>query len=185
MNDANTKKAAWKSKAISEMTEFYIIAMYLAFFFGLFTWYRRLILAEYKISYLHYGTAVIKALVLAKVIMIGRALRLGRRWLKDPPLIWPIIFQSVVFTIFVGIFGVAESTIIGLLHGQGIAAGFDEFMSAGTLELLARCMVIFVAFIPFFAFYELERVLGEGTLEKLFFRRRSATEGDPSVDKKP
>jgi len=185
MNDANTKKAAWKSKAISEMTEFYIIAMYLAFFFGLFTWYRRLILAEYKISYLHYGTAVIKALVLAKVIMIGRALRLGRRWLKDPPLIWPIIFQSVVFTIFVGIFGVAESTIIGLLHGQGIAAGFDEFMSAGTLELLARCMVIFVAFIPFFAFGELERVLGEGTLEKLFFRRRSATEGDPSVDKKP
>ena len=82
MNDANTKRAGWKSKAIHEMTEYYIIFMYLAIFFGLFTWYRRLILAEYQISYLHYGAAVIKALVLAKVIMVGRALRLGRRCLK-------------------------------------------------------------------------------------------------------
>ena len=82
MNDANTNRAGWKSKAIHEMTEYYIIFMYLAVFFGLFTWYRRLILAEYQISYLHYGVGVIKALVLAKVIMIGRALRLGRQLLK-------------------------------------------------------------------------------------------------------
>ena len=82
MNDANTKRAGWKSKAIHEMVEYYIIFMYLAVFFGLFTWYRRLVLAEYKIIYLHYGISVIKALVLAKVIMIGRALRLGRRGLK-------------------------------------------------------------------------------------------------------
>ena len=181
MNDANTKRAGWKSKAIREMTEYYIIFMYLAVFFGSFTWYRRLILAEYQISYLHYGAGVIKALVLAKVIMVGRALHLGRRF-KDHPLILPTLYKAVVFTIFVGIFGVVESTIIGLLHGKGIAGGFDEFMSAGRDELLARCMVTFVAFIPFFAFGELERVLGEGKLGKLFFRRRSAAESDLSTD---
>ena len=156
MNDANTKRAGWKSKAIHEMTEYYIYPLYLAFFFGSFTWYRRLILAEYQISYLHYGVGIIEALVLAKVIMVGRALHLGRRF-KDHPLILPTLYKAVVFTIFVGIFGVVEYTISGLLHGKGIAAGFDELMSAGGDELLARCMVTFVAFIPFFAFDELEQ----------------------------
>jgi len=184
MNDANTKSAGWKSKAIHEMIEYYVIFMYLAVFFGLFTWYRRLVLAEYQISYLHYGVAFIQALVLAKVIMVGRALHLGQR-LKDHPLILPTVYKAVVFTIFVGIFGVVESTISGLLHGKGIAGGFDEFLSAGRLELLARSMVTFVAFIPFFAFEELGLVLGEGKLGKLFFRRRSATESGQYTDEIP
>jgi hypothetical protein len=184
MNEANTKKAGWKDKAFREMVEYYIIFMYLAVFFGLFTWYRRLILAEYQISYLHYGVSVIKALVLAKVIMVGRALHLGRRF-KDHPLILPTLYKTVVFAIFVGIFDIVESTIIGLLHGKGVAGGFDEFMSAGMDELLARCMVAFVAFIPFFAFDELEQVLGEGKIGKLFFRRRSAAESDPTRDEMP
>ena len=184
MNEANTNRAGWKSKAIHEMVEYYIIFMYLAVFFGLFTWYRRLVLAEYQISYLHYGISVIQALVLAKVIMVGRALHLGRR-LKDHPLIVPTVYKAIVFSIFVGIFGVVEHTIIGLLHGKGIAGGFEELMSAGKDELLARCMIMFVAFIPFFAFEELERVLGEGKLGKLFFRRRSAAESDLSPDEMP
>ena len=171
-------------QSIREMAEYYIIFMYLAVFFGLFTWYRRLILAEYQISYLHYGVAVIQALVLAKVIMIGRALRLGLRF-KDHPLILPTIYKSVVFTIFVGLFGVIEHTVGGLLHGKGITGGLDELMSAGWNELLARCMVMFVAFIPFFAFEELERVLGEGNLGKLFFRRRSAAGSGLSKDETP
>jgi hypothetical protein len=180
MNEANTKRAGWKSKAIYEMTSYYIIFMYLAVFFSLFTWYRRLILAQYQISYLHYGVSVIQALVLAKVIMVGRAMHLGRRF-KDHPLILPSLYKAVVFTIFVALFGVVEHTITGLLHGKGIAGGFEELMSTGSYELLARCMVTFVAFIPFFAFDELERVLGEGKLGKLFFRRRSADESEPST----
>ena len=184
MNDANTKRAGWKSKAIHEMAEYYIIFMYLAVFFGSFTWYRRLVLAEYQISYVHYGVSVIKALVLAKVIMIGQAMHLGRRF-EDHPLILPTLYKTVVFTIFVGLFGIVEDTIIGLLHGKGIAGGFGEFMSAGWDELLSRCLVTFVAFIPFFAFGELERVLGEGKLGKLFFRGRSAAGSDLSKHEMP
>ena len=184
MNDANKKRAGWKSKAIHEMIEYCIISLYLAVFFGSYTFYRRSILAVYQISYLHYGTAIIKALILAKVIMIGRALHLARRF-EDHPLILPTLFKAVVFTIFVGVFGVAEDTIIGLLHGKGIAGGFDEFMSVGWYGLLARCIVIFVVFIPFFAFEQLDQVLGEGKLGKLFFRRRSAAESGLPPDEMP
>ncbi len=157
------------------MIDYYITFVYLAFFFSVFTWYRRLVLGEYQIGYLHYGVSLIQALVLAKVILVGRALRLGRRF-QENPLIVPTLYKAVVFTIFVGLFGVVEHTIGGLLHGKGIAGGFEEFISVGRSELLARCLVIFLAFIPFFAFEELERVLGDGKLGKLLFRKRSAAQ---------
>ena len=35
-------------------------------------------------------------------------------------------------------------------------------------ELLARTLVVLVAFVPFFAFGEIARVLGEGKLSELF-----------------
>ena len=62
------------------MLEYGIVFVYLATFFGVFTWYRRLILAEYHITYLHYWLAVIEAFILAKVIVVGTALRIGRRF---------------------------------------------------------------------------------------------------------
>jgi len=170
---------SWKQKVISELIEYWIVVAYLASFFGVFTWYRRLILAEYQISYWHYGIILIEALVLAKVILIGEALRLGRR-LEDNPLIVPTIYKSVVFTLFVGVFSVVEHTIEGLIDGRGWAGGVEEIFSKGQYELLARCLVTFVAFIPFFAFKELERVLGEGQITTLFFRRTAATTALPA-----
>lgn len=179
MTNANKKKTGWKQKIVHEMIEYCTNFVYLAFFFGFFTWYRRLILAEYQISYLNYGVSVIEALVLAKVIMVGVALRLGR-WLEDKPLIFPTLYKAVVFTICVGVFGVLEHTISGFLHGKGLAGGVNEIMNKGKYELLTRCLVIFFAFIPFFAFKELGRILGEGKISELFFRRRAATESSPS-----
>ena len=177
MNDANKTKAGWKQKIVSEMIDYWLVVVYLACFFGVFTWYRRIILAEYHISYVNYGVSLIKALVLAKVILIGSVLRLGRG-LEDKPLIVPTLYKAVVFSLWAGVFKVLESTIGGLLRGQGLAGGFGELMRTGTDELLARCLVTFFAFIPFFACKELERVLGEGPIRTLFFRRRAATASD-------
>jgi hypothetical protein len=52
-------------------------------------------------------------------------------------------------------------------------AAFQEIMSAGRDELLARTLVLLVAFVPFFAFGEIGRVLGEGRLSQLFLHKRS------------
>ncbi len=143
-----------------------------------------MILAEYQITYLHYGVGIVEALVLAKVILVGRALHLGERF-KGYPLIIPILYKAVVFSVFVGVFGVVESTIDGLLHGKGIAAGVDGLMGRRFgYELLARCLITFVAFIPFFTLEDLE-LLGEGKLIRRLFRRRSAAESGQSTDNIP
>ncbi len=180
MGESTGEKLGWKQKIGHELVEYWINSLYLFLFFGVFTLYRKLVLAEYKVSYLLYGLALFEALILAKVIMIGNLLGLSRP-LQDKPLIFPTLYKTVVFTLFAGVFSVLEHVTEGLLHGEGLAGGIHEFTSNG-YEVLARGLVLFFAFIPFFAFKELGRVLGEGKIAGLFFRGRTATECSPSKD---
>lgn len=172
MSNSTKEKADWKQRIAAEFVEYWIVVAFLAWFFGVFAWYRRFVLAEYHVSYRHYGIALFEALVLAKLILIGDAMRIGRR-LDQKPLIVPTLWKSTVFSLWVAVFSVLEHTIEGLFRHQGLAGGFEELMSTGKYELLGRCLVMFSVFIPFFAFRELGSGLGEGQLLTLFFRGRS------------
>lgn len=171
MSDAIKNRAALKQKVMRELAEYWTTFVYLALFFSAFTWYRRLILAEYEIGYFHFGFALIQALILAKVILIGDAMHLGRR-LEEKPLILPTVYKAIIFTVWVGVFRLIEYTIEGLLHGRGLEGGIHKFEGQGSDALLAESLVVFAAFIPFFAFKELGRVLGEGKIGELFFARK-------------
>jgi hypothetical protein len=182
VNRNNEAKVGWKRRIIRELIRYWINVVYLGIFFAAFTWYRRLILAQYHITYLHYWISVLEALVLAKVILVGDALGLSRGF-EDKPLIYPTLHKTVVFTLFVGVFGLLEHLIMGLFHGIGLKGGWAEFWGRGKDELLARCLVVFFVFIPFFAFRELGAALGEGKLKGLFFRRRAHLRSGPQGSK--
>ena len=173
MNDASTKPE-WKQKLHREFVEYWITATYLAIYFGVFVMYKRLILAQHEITYENYGFAIIKALILAKVILVGDFLRLGRG-LEHRPLIFSTFYRAFMFTLWVALFMVIEHTVDGFLHGEGVAGGVQTLMHKGKDELLASCLVVFFTFIPFFAFRALGQVLGEGKIWDLFFRDRNTT----------
>ena len=172
MSSPDKKKRSLKEKIFHEMAEYWINVCYLTLMFAAFTQYRRFVLAAHDITYTNYWVAVIEALILAKVIMIGDVLRLGRG-LEHKPLIYPTLYKTVVFSLFVGVFTLIEHGIKGLWRGKGLAGGLVDLLGKGHHELLAGCLVTFVAFIPFFAFRELGRVLGEDKIRVLFFRRRN------------
>jgi hypothetical protein len=153
------------------MTEYWINFVYLAFVFFAFTSYRRLIMAEYHVSYLHYGIAVIEAAVLAKIILLGEAARIGRRY-ENKPLIVPTLHKTMVFAIWVIGFKVLEDMIRGLIQGKGLAGGFNDLISKGGYEILANALVVIAAFVPFFAIKEVGRILGRDKLRAMFFRKR-------------
>jgi hypothetical protein len=177
MNSTNEKKTSWMQKILHEMIEYWLIFIYLALFFAVFTIYRRLILAQYQISYQDYGIALIKALVIAKVVLVAQAFRLGRG-LEDKSLIFPTVYKTFLFTAIVALFNVIESLIRSLLHGTGPRGAVNELMSRYNYEWSANALLVFFAFIPFFAVRELGRVLGVGTIGKLFFRRRDVKESE-------
>jgi hypothetical protein len=167
------KKRTWKDRIFHEFVEYWINVVYLTLVFAAFTQYRRLVLAAYDITYTNYWVAVIEALILAKVIMIGAVVRLGRG-LEQKPLIYPTLYKTVVFTVFVIAFAVVEHAVKGLWNGKGLAGGVVELYRERLYETLAGALVIFVALIPFFGVKELGRVVGQEKIRALFFRNRAA-----------
>lgn len=173
MDNPNPKSESWKGKISHEIVDYAINVIYLTFVFAAFTQYRRLLLAAHDIIYTNYWVAVIQALILGKVIMIGNVFRLGRG-LEQKPLIYPTLYKAAVFTLLIGVFTLLEHAIKGLWKGNGIVGGIADLLGLGSYELLAASLAYFVALIPFFGVKELGRVLGQDRISALFFRKGAA-----------
>lgn len=160
----------FKEKIIKELSSYIINFVYLALFFCIFSIYRALLMAEYNLSFADYGVNIIKALVLAKLIMIGDLLHLGKR-LKNFPLCKVAVYKTIVFSIWVFIFRVFESFARSFFHGNGIFEELKNALEKNPYEMAAQVLMVFFAFLPFFAFRELGNILGKEKLLKIFFNR--------------
>jgi Na+-transporting NADH:ubiquinone oxidoreductase subunit NqrD len=167
------KKANLKEKAAEEFRLFLLIAAYLAAFFVAFLTYRRLISREYGISSFHYGYALIEAIIIAKVILIGKAMGLGRKGVRLAVAL-RVMRSSLAYGALVAAFAVLEHVIEGLVHGKTLGASLEAFRDTGVYEILGRGLILFVAFIPFFAFWELGSLTGETKLFDYFFNKSGA-----------
>lgn len=163
-----------KERAKEEFRLYLVIALYLWVFLGSFTVYRRMVVAETGAAYLNYGIALIEALVIAKVILIGKLFGFSRRY-EDKPLVVPVIYKSVLFGALVLLFGILEHLVKGWLHHEGPLGGLHSIGEMGAYELGARVLMLVMAFVPLFAFTEIGRVLGPSRLASLFFSPRPAS----------
>lgn len=171
MESGEHAKAGLKQRAIEEFKLYWIIALYLWIFIGSFTVYRRLIVAEAGGAYLNYGFALIEALIIAKVVLIGKMFSFTRRF-EDRPLFVPVLYKSLLFGLFVMLFGIVERIVEGWFHHKGLLGGLQSISALGAYELGARVLMMIVAFVPFFAFSEIGRVVGPERLAAMFFSKR-------------
>jgi hypothetical protein len=68
-------------------------------------------------------------------------------------------------------FGIAEHLAEGWVHDQGLLGGPYDIDEIGARELGASVLMLIVSFIPFFAFWEMGRVLGTKKLTAIFFSK--------------
>ena len=162
-----------KERALEELRVYWAVFAYLALMFGAFTFYRRLILHEVGIDYTHYGAGLIEAAIVAKVILIGQALSFGRG-VERHPLIVAVFAKAVLYGLLVAGFDLLERIVEGLFRGKEWHALLQGVLADGPTEALAKAVMILVSFIPFFALWEVGRVLGPGKLTELFVHGRHA-----------
>jgi hypothetical protein len=168
-NQTESRAQKWQRILVHEMFEYFFNFAFLAVFLVAFAWYRRLILAAHHIPYSDYWAPLIESAILAKVIMIGDALRLGRSF-RNKPLAVITLYRTLVFTLFVVLFSFAEHIVGAMIHGKTAADGIAEIADKGIYEVLAWCVLILAAFLPFFAMKEVEHVFGAEKVRGLFFR---------------
>jgi hypothetical protein len=157
-----------QERAAREAKRYLVLFAYFVVFFGSFSTYRRLVLAEMHINYAEYGWAIIKALVLAKVVLIGEVFHVGERY-EHRPLIVSTLWKTLMFALLISAFGVVERLVEAPLHHRPLSEEFQLFAGTQKYEFFARIELQTLALVPLFAFRELARVLGEGKLAELFF----------------
>jgi len=138
--------------------------------------YSTLLLHKFHVSHFAYGTALLNALIMSKIILVGEYFQLGRKQ-EGKPLTLTAVFKAFQFAVLMAVFQVVEELIKHLVLGQTAASARDELSSGSLTEILGRNLVFFSALIPFFAARELRRVLGKEKFFTLFFRDGRACDG--------
>jgi hypothetical protein len=161
-----------KEKASHEFRKFMAIFLYLWVVFALLSIHESIIRAQHGLDYRAHSFAVINAFVLAKVLLVGDHFRLGTRF-KDRPLVYSVLYKSFVFSALLVGFHIVERMFVGAVSGKTFAQSFSAIGGGSLRVILSMGALSFVMLIPFFAFRELGRVIGDEELRALFYGRRT------------
>ena len=142
-------------------------------------------------GYHFYALGLINALVFAKILLVAEAANVGGRFigrrLREGPLVYPILYRSVLFSVVLIAAYVLEEVLVGAWHGKAMAEVLPE-VGGGPRGLASFGWIMFVALIPYFAYWEIGRVLGETALHALLLTRRpapKASSGEPYPSPRP
>ena len=102
------------------------------------------------------GVAIVKAVVLAKFMLLGHAMKIGERD-TNRPLIWPTLHRAFLFLLLLIALTIVEEAVVGLFHGQSIATSLGDLFGRRLLETLAGYLIMLMVLIPYFAFRVLAR----------------------------
>jgi hypothetical protein len=164
-------KVAIRERAESELKEFFFIAAYLFIVFSALVFFKSAILEAEGVRWVPWGFAIIKAAVSAKFILIGRALRIGEGD-STKPLIWQTLRKSIAFLIFVVVLTIIEEAIVGLIHGRTFWQSMAGLGGGTPEQAIATAVIMFLAFLPMFAFGALGEVMEDKALFRTFFVKR-------------
>jgi len=160
-----------KERAFEEFKRLVAIFLYLWVVFGLLSIHTSLVLSQQHLDYEEHAFAIINAFVFAKVLLVGEELHLGRRF-QNRPLIYPVLYKCLVFSVVLIFFHLIESVGVGIWHGNTLAASIPPMLGWNPKGLLAVGFICFVLLIPFFGFREMARVLGRTEMRNLFFGKK-------------
>ena len=170
MTSKDPAALGFKQKAKEELKDYAIVSLYLAFFFCALVTYTMLVSKHDIDSSLNYTFAIINALVIAKVILIGEMVNIGKH-AEARPLYQSVLLKAVLFSLLVLAFHFLEEFIKRLIHGEPYGTVIRNIHPD---ELIGRSILVFCTFLPLFAFIELRRVLGEEEFYALFLKRGGA-----------
>lgn len=159
-----------KQRLLHEVEEYGTIFLYLYIAFATVIFYRDAVLRAQGIALASYGFALVKALVLAKFMVIGQAVRIGERVTPRRRIV-TALFRSSAFLVLLILLSVIEEALVGAIRGRG-ALHEIEAMGGGNLwEMLATALLLWVILLPYFVLRLIGEALGKGGLRRMFFHR--------------
>ena len=138
---------------------------------------KRLMLADYLIQSSGFVIATTSALLAGKIVLVADKLPFLRRF-DRAALVQPILFKTIVYTLLVFVARLIEALVHYLVDGGSIGDGAfvnDLLGRFSWHHFIAVQMWIFVLFLIYVTASELNHLIGDGELFKIFFKRPSST----------
>lgn len=141
--------------------------------FNLIVLTTNLILAEFGGQFASFMIATASALIVAKALLVANALPVSRRY-DRAPLIRPILFKTVFYSVAVFIARLLEHWIEYLFSRDYVFGGFlrHEIMAFSWDRFIAVQLWIVVLFLIYVTAHELNHLFGEGELWHLLVTSR-------------
>lgn len=157
---------------LSELKELGGATLYFATWMGALVLLKKLILAEYSVAFTGLSSALVGALILAKVVLILERVRFGN-WVGRHAVWVDVLMRTLLYSFGVFVVVVLEKSFEGR-HEHG---GFLESMSALFVEsnlahVLANTLCITGALLSFNVILVVRAHLGPGNLVGLFLLPR-------------
>jgi hypothetical protein len=153
-----------------EVRSYALLSLYFFVCFAAILTYKSAILAEEGVTFSPLAFAAIKAIVLAKFLLIGRAARLGER-LRQDHLARATLARSALFAAFIFLLVLVEESVVGLIHGRTVGDALGEMLSGRVLEVAATVVLLWLVLLPYLALQEMKARLGEEAWRNLLAGR--------------
>jgi hypothetical protein len=156
-----------RAKALGELRKFGILAVYLWICFAAIVFMRDAIMKFENVSYLPWGFAAIKAVIIAKFVMLGEMVQSKERRGRERLLV-SILRKTLILLVLLVVLTFAEEVAVSLIHGQHLSDAIARTAARDTLQLTAKVVLMLLILLPYVGLRSLAEVLGEDTLLRLF-----------------
>ncbi|MDM0019516.1 hypothetical protein [Variovorax saccharolyticus] len=179
MKPAPAAKPPWRRRLLDEAKEIGVLTGYLFVTIAAVNVMKAAVLHDHGIHAAYWGVAIVKAALLAKFVMLGKALKVGEHKATDP-LIWPTLHKAFAFLVLLVVLTGLEELVKGWIEDRSFTESLARMTGHRLTETLADILLLLLVLIPYFAFQVLAEALGEKRLVRMFLSDRHAFD-----DKKP
>lgn len=157
-----------RRKLLHEGKYFLGLSAYLYVCFGCVLIYTSAVLRDHGISYIPYGLAALKALIVAKFLLIGNELRFGNLFARTSP-IYAIGAISIVYLFFLISLLIAEEIVSSYLSGNSVGDAV-AVITVDWVQILTKILLMWLILLPIVTLQKINTILGSGILSELLFR---------------
>ena len=148
------------------------IAVFFAVLFCLIVLANKLLVEGSNVEVTSFAKAIIGGLLVAKVLLLVDLLPFVNAF-PDKPLIYNIVWKSLLYIVASLVFHYVEPVIESLLQGESLVSAHHHALQAFTQPIFwANEIWVALLLVLFVTMRELSRALGQSELRRLFFGAR-------------
>ncbi|WFR97573.1 hypothetical protein [Rhizobium tumorigenes] len=167
------------AKLKTDMRQFAILAVYLYICLSAIILYKMTIVGGS--GFWPFGLPALKALLLAKFIMLGHAIKLGDRY-SERRLIAVITVKVVLYFGLLVLLSVVEEITMAAIHGEPVMSALPGIGNGRLFQVLATSFIMVLVLIPYLASREIDAAMDGGLWRTLMERRTGRkSPGKPKI----